>query len=164
MTCSISLRLFLTLVAQKRPETQIHISSRSCDPSRPGFLRTMAAEVSTLVRACNTHGPCTPGCFKYGPTCRSRYPRDEVPRTHAARGFVELERDHRWCNAHNPWVLLALRSNTDCQFVMSGKTGKALVFYLGSYMTKLVHKVCICLFLAPPISRPVLRRHTTVMR
>ena len=118
----------------------VHLSSRTCNPEREGFLDSILGEVSLLVKRCQMH-ECRPSCKKYGDKCRYNFPRKTVTRTHCEQGFIELERDNEQVNCYNPWLLAAVRSNCDVQFLTSGKSGVASIFYTTNYFTKTFQSV-----------------------
>lgn len=85
----------------------------------------------------------TPTCFKYckpgtQQTCRFGFPRELVPQSSFDRdsGEIKLRRLDRRANNYNPWITIACRGNNDIQFIGSGASAMARVYYITNYVTK----------------------------
>lgn len=110
------------------------------DPESPYFKEEMALDLYDLVLARNMHSSRHfPTCFKYdNKRCRMRFPRKIVPETKmdVETGLIEVQRDHEWVNAYNPWIMMMMRSNHDCQFLFSQIHSLAIIHYVMKYITK----------------------------
>lgn len=109
-------------------------------PDSPYFMDEMAIDLYDLVLARNMHSSRHfPTCFKYNSNkCRMRFPRRIVPETRMdlETGLIEVHRDHAWLNAYNPWIMMMMRSNHDCQFLFSQIHSLAIIHYVMKYITK----------------------------
>ena len=110
------------------------------DPKSPYFEEEMAIDLYDLVLSKNMHSPRHfPICFKYNTKkCRMRFPRKIVPETRMdlETGLIEVHRDHAWVNSYNPWIMMMMRSNHDCQFLFSQIHSLAIIHYVMKYITK----------------------------
>lgn len=140
----ISSILLETLPIQTLDETGLAPGSRAfkpfIDPESPYFKEEMALDLYDLVLARNMHSSRHfPTCFKYdNKRCRMRFPRKIVPETKmdVETGLIEVQCDHEWVNAYNPWIMMMMRSNHDCQFLFSQIHSLAIIHYVMKYITK----------------------------
>ncbi|KAJ3832214.1 hypothetical protein F5878DRAFT_499991, partial [Lentinula raphanica] len=81
---------------------------------------------------------CTKG-RKPGSDCRFGYPHEIVEHSSFDKDsnsiiFSRLETD---VNGHNPLLLVNTRHNHDLKCILSGRAGKAAMFYISDYITKM---------------------------
>src|SRR5579859_1251845 len=140
----ISAILLESLPIQTLDEQGLGTGSRAfkpfISPDSPYFADEMALDLYDLVLARNMHSSHHfPTCFKYNHNkCRMRFPRKIVPETRMdlETGLIEVQRDHAWVNAYNPWIMMMMRSNHDCQFLFSQIHSLAIIHYVMKYITK----------------------------
>ena len=107
-------------------------------PDHPYFHEAMAVDVYDLANSRQMHSVNhTPTCFKYSTKktktgCRFHFPRALAPITSfdPATGVIQLRRDHEWLNGFNKWILMVVRSNHDCQFLLSKHHVLAVIHYV----------------------------------
>ncbi|KAJ3751899.1 hypothetical protein EV360DRAFT_56175, partial [Lentinula raphanica] len=71
--------------------------------------------------------------------CRFGYPHEIVTNSSFDKDtnsiiFSRLESD---VNGHNPFLLVQTRHNHDLKCILSGRAGKAAMFYISDYITKM---------------------------
>ena len=110
------------------------------NPESAYFEEEMAIDLYDLVLSKNIHSSRHfPTCFKYNTKkCRMRFPRKIVSETRMdlETGLIEVHRDHAWVNGYNPWIMMMMRSNHDCQFLFSQIHSLAIIHYVMKYITK----------------------------
>ncbi|VDB89145.1 unnamed protein product [Peniophora sp. CBMAI 1063] len=82
---------------------------------------------------------CKPVCFKYGSEqCRFHYPHEIAEESKFDRETlsVVIKVLDATCNPYNKWLLGTCRHNIDVKYILSGKGGKAGMFYIAGYITK----------------------------
>jgi hypothetical protein len=53
-----------------------------------------------------------------------------------ATGFILQRRDHEWLNNYNPWFSLAMRTNHDCQYLLTQIHVLAIIYYTMKHISK----------------------------
>ncbi|KZV64786.1 hypothetical protein PENSPDRAFT_587794, partial [Peniophora sp. CONT] len=82
---------------------------------------------------------CKPVCFKYGSEeCRFNFPHEivDVSRFDSDTSSVILKVKDPTVNGYNRYMLCVCRHNMDLKYILSGKGGKAGMFYIAGYITK----------------------------
>ena len=90
------------------------------------------------LKAVNTHS-CRATCHKYRTTeeCRFEYPRLIIPESEVIEEkVINQKRTDEMINNYNPPTMTCVRSNHDIKFILSGKDGKNITFYVTDYATK----------------------------
>ena len=122
-------------------EEDIDVSEVSCrypvDPADAHFDEKFIDDVNKLVKVANTHS-CRATCYKYRKTqeCRFDYPRELVPKSRIEGNVIKLKRTNEMINNYNPFLMTCVRCNHDIKFILSGKDGKNIAFYVTNYATK----------------------------
>ena len=104
----------------------------------PNFRDLLEKQLAALVQKCQVHKH-TATCYKYGhEACRFEFPRPAVDISKIEDGVIWLSRrkGNEFVNNYNDIIMLALRCNHDIKFITNGKDGKAVAFYITSYITK----------------------------
>lgn len=117
---------------------------QSCpDPYDPEFTNNFEGHIASVVAQTNFHKH-TFTCTKYNtPTsnkiCRMNYPRQEVPSTYIDEetNKIYFSRDDTCLVPFNSALSVAVRCNTDVNFIASGRSAKAAMFYITDYITKI---------------------------
>jgi len=113
-------------------------SQRPPDPDDPDVGSIVESDLTTLIQKCQIHKH-TDTCYKYNHTsCRFEFERPEVEVAKIENGVVWLQRKtgNGWVNNYNDIILLTLRCNHDVKYISNGRDGKAVAFYITSYITK----------------------------
>ncbi|KZV61620.1 hypothetical protein PENSPDRAFT_592609, partial [Peniophora sp. CONT] len=80
-----------------------------------------------------------PVCYKYGSQeCRFGFPHEIIRESRFDRdsSSILLKTLDAWIVSHNKYALSACRHNMDTRYILSGKGGKAGMFYISGYITK----------------------------
>ncbi|KAG2143481.1 uncharacterized protein EDB93DRAFT_1042606, partial [Suillus bovinus] len=84
---------------------------------------------------------CRAVCHKYGNdnTCQFLFPHEIVERSFfkAATNSVIFKCRDGTVNYFNPNILVFCRHNHDLRCILSGKSAKAVMFYISDYITKM---------------------------
>ena len=112
-------------------------SQRPLDPDSPNFATLVDQQLTKLVQKCLVHKH-TSTCYKYGNSCRFEFPRPAVEVARIEDNIIWLQRKtgNQLVNNYNDIILLALKCNHDIKFITNGRDGKAVAFYICSYITK----------------------------
>jgi hypothetical protein len=138
------------------------------DLSCTSFEETMSFLVYCFVKTWNMHSTTHhPTCFKNHPTkCRTRFPRALVDETtmDPDTGIIRLKRDDRWVNPYNPWIMMMLKANHDCQFLFGQGHALAIISYVMKYITKREQALHSRLTIAAAVRKEVIQTHRGAVR